>query len=162
MTEWGRPLQNDTLITSASLLHTHFTMSLSKSAWIMVMPLAVKHCPTLKHTHKHRRESVKRYTKTVIWLCMGTSWVTEKDLMGIFSFFTTVTKLYAQFEEFKMHHVCLPGHISNIQCTMAFLASMIRTGGLRLLLFRLLGNTCCITILLQVAGVECNFWNGYN
>lgn len=44
-------------------VHTHLTMSLNKSAWIIVMPLAVKLCPSLKHTHKQRRESLHRCTK---------------------------------------------------------------------------------------------------
>ena len=51
--------------------HTHFTMSLNKSVWIMVMPLAVKHCPTLKHTHKHKAEDVYLCSKQLygyVWV----------------------------------------------------------------------------------------------
>lgn len=43
--------------------HTHFIPSLNKSAQIMVMPLAVNHCPTLQHTHK-----IKEIVCVCVWV----------------------------------------------------------------------------------------------
>lgn len=104
MTEWGRPAAEwhaHNVSLSFTNTHTHFTISLNKSAWIMVLPLAVKHCPILKHTHKHRRESVYGYTKQWYGYAVQAESQLRKSLWVFLASF--VSKVYALFEEFNLY-----------------------------------------------------------
>lgn len=79
------------LLLAHTHIHTHLTMSLNKSAWIMVMPLAVKHCPTLRKAHINTKGAYI-YKKTVIWLCVSPRWLTSP--YEYFYFSATVNKFY--------------------------------------------------------------------
>lgn len=75
MTEWGRPTAEWHAHHVSLLLHRHtqphihtqkqqqqqqhtkHIMATNKSAWILLKPLAVNHCPTIKNTHKTQRRA---------------------------------------------------------------------------------------------------------
>jgi len=112
MTEWGRPAAEwhphhvSLLLAHAHTiphlqLYTHLAMSLNKSARLMLMPLAVKGCPTLKETLK--REGVWNAIQNgdiIHESELSHSNKTKKSPDGVFCFFTNLNKLCAMWERF--------------------------------------------------------------
>lgn len=79
-----------------SLRQLLFTVSMKKSAWMMVMPLAVKPWPALNYTQKHRGEREHKGPKNsgnVTHEHQGSHWESP--------YFLTVLKSHALFEEFN-------------------------------------------------------------